>query len=141
MMKIIVFFSFFYNNQQEVSPYNTTTQSTEVTKINEMITKRKQLWSLISLLKSVRRNCKWIFWGFQKRVKWQVRARLIAYRKFCDRRLLHLAQTCSKVIRRFSAVVRYIHVAIAIALLAWCMLNCSCFFSIAILIVVTFFVC
>ena len=67
-----------------------------------------------------------------------MRARLIAYRKFCDRRLLHLDQTCSKAIRRFSAVVRYIHVAIAIALLAWCMLNCSCFFSIAILIVVTF---
>ena len=38
--KIIVFFSFFYYNQQEVSPYNTTTQSTEVTKINEMITRR-----------------------------------------------------------------------------------------------------
>jgi len=59
------------------------------------------------------------------------------YHKFCDRRLLHLDQTCSKAIRRFSAVVRYIHVAIVIALFAWCLLNCSCHFSIAILIVVT----
>ena len=72
-------FLVFYNSQQKVSPYNTNTQSTEITKSNEMITKQKQLCSLISLLKSVRRNCKWIFWGFQKRVKWQARARLIAY--------------------------------------------------------------
>ena len=72
-------FLLFYDSQQKVSLYNTNTQSTEVTKINEMITKRKQLWSLISLLKSVWRNCKWIFWGFQKRVKWQARTRLIAY--------------------------------------------------------------
>ena len=71
-------FLVFCKNQHKVSPYNTNTQSTEVTKINEMITRRKQLWSLISLLKSVWRNCKWIFWGFQKRVKWQARARLIA---------------------------------------------------------------
>ena len=70
-------FLVFYNSQQKVFPYNTNTQSTEVTKISEMITKRKQLCSLISLLKSVWR--KWIFWGFQKRVKWQARARLIAY--------------------------------------------------------------
>ena len=72
-------FLVFYNSQQKVSPYNTNTQSTEITKSNEMITKQKQLCSLISLLKSVRRNCKWIFWGFQKRVKWHARARLIAY--------------------------------------------------------------
>ena len=73
-------FLVFYNNQQEVSPYTTNTQSTEVMKIsNEMTTERKQLCSLISLLKQVWRNCKWISWGFQKRVKWQARARLIAY--------------------------------------------------------------
>ena len=54
-------FLVFYNSQQKVSPYNTNTQSTEITKSNEMITKQKQLCSLISLLKSVRRNCKWIF--------------------------------------------------------------------------------
>ena len=29
-----------YKNQQNVSPYKTNTQSTEVTKINEMITRR-----------------------------------------------------------------------------------------------------
>ena len=53
-------FLVFYNNQQEVSPYNTTTQSTEVMKIsNEMTTERKQLCSLFFL--------------------WQARARLIAY--------------------------------------------------------------
>ena len=63
------------------------------------------------------------------------------YRKFCDRRLLHLDQNCSKAIRRFSAVVKYIHVAIANALLPWCLLYCSCPFSVAILIVVTIFVC
>ena len=63
------------------------------------------------------------------------------YRKFCDRRLLHLDQNCSKAIIRFSAVVRYIHVAMAIALLPWCLFYCSCHFSVAILIVVTVFVC
>ena len=63
------------------------------------------------------------------------------YRKFCDRRLLHLDQNCSKAIRRFSAVVICMHVAIAIALLPWCLFYCSCHFSVAILIVVTVFVC
>ena len=33
-------FLVFYKNQQNVSPYKTNTQSTEVTRINEMITRR-----------------------------------------------------------------------------------------------------